>query len=151
VSNRVLLVVWPWREEAAGPTVPKHNRPSKIAVLFQATVLAAIGAGLFWKLGHRIPGIVAWSLATAMLVAGFFIPPVFAALERFGKFLGQWVGILLTWGLLVPFYYLCFVPLHLALKIRGKDPLHRPCPTAKPTYWTPHKPILDVSQYRKQF
>ena len=59
--------------------------------------------------------------------------------------------LLLTWGLLAPFYYLCFFPMHLALKIRGKDPLHRQVPTAEPTYWTPRKPVADLTQYRKQF
>ena len=151
MRNRVSIVVWPWREKASGPAESQQNRPAKIGVLFQTTGLTIIGAGLFWKLGHPIPGIIAWSLAAVVLVSGFFIPPVFAALERFGKLLGKWVGAMLTWGLLAPFYYLCFVPLHLALKIRGQDPLQRQIPTTEPTYWIPRKPGTDLSQYRKQF
>lgn len=113
--------------------------------------MAAIGAGLFWGLEHRAVGIVAWGLAAVVLVSGFFIPPVFAAIERFGKRLGQWVGVGLTWGLLTPFYYLCFVPMHLGLVLKGKDPLHRQVPTDESTYWTPRKPVPNMAQYRKQF
>ena len=151
MNNPVLSVVWPWREKAAGAAKPEPRGPSRTAVLTQTAVMAAIGAGLFWGLEHRVAGIVAWSLAAVVLVSGFFIPPVFAAIERFGKLLGKWIGTLLTWGLLAPFYYLCFFPMHLALKIRGKDPLHRQVPTAEPTYWTPRKPVADLAQYRKQF
>ena len=41
--------------------------------------------------------------------------------------------------------------MHLALKIRGKDPLQRQFPTREPTYWVSRKPVSDLSQYRKQF
>ena len=151
MSNPVLSVVWPWREKAPGTATPTKSGPSPIAILVQTTLMTAIGAWLFWRLEHHVMGIVAWSLAAVVLVSGFFIPPLFAALERFGKLLGQWVGAMLTWVLLAPFYYLCFVPMHLALKIRGKDPLQRQIPTTEPTYWIPRKPVTDLSQYRKQF
>lgn len=113
--------------------------------------MAVIGAFLFWRLGHRTMGFVVWSFSGVVLVSGLFIPPVFSAIERFGKRLGQRVGEVLTWVLLTPFYYLCFFPMHLALKLKGKDPLHRQIHTAEPTYWTSRKPVGDVSRYRKQF
>jgi hypothetical protein len=151
MPSTVPSIVWPWRERDAARTAPRKTGPAAATVLLQVGVMAAIGAGLYGWLGHRAMGIAAWSLAGVVLVSGFFVPPVFAAIERFGKSLGKWVGALLTWGLLVPFYYLCFVPLRLAQKMAGKDPLHRQCPTAEPTYWTPRKPVADLSQYRKQF
>lgn len=122
-----------------------------MTAVIQTGVMAAIGALLYFWLGHRTMGFVVWGLAAVVLVSGLFLPPVFAAIERFGKRLGQWVGTGLTWGLLVPFYYLCFVPLHLLQKISGKDPLRRRFPTDEPTYWTPRGPVKDANQYRKQF
>lgn len=113
--------------------------------------MTAIGAGLYWWLEHRTMGIVAWALAGIVLVSGLFIPPLFAAIEGFGKRLGKWVGAVLTWGLLVPFYYLCFFPLHLIQKCQGKDPLQRRLHAGEPTYWTPRKPVGNIAQYRKQF
>ena len=151
MNQSVLSVAWPWRERVSGEAKSPAKSPSKIAVLAQSIFMAAIGAFLFWKLGKHVMGIIAWGLAAVVLVSGFFIPPLFAAIERFGKLLGKWVGVSLTWGLLTPFYYLCLSPMHLALIIRGKDPLQRQFPTREPTYWASRKPVSDLSQYRKQF
>jgi hypothetical protein len=150
MQQSVLSIVWPWRESAAPAGLVKTGA-LKIAAVIQALVMAAIGAGLFWWLGHRTMGVIVWGLAAVVLVSGLFIPPVFAAIERFGKWLGTVVGIGLTWGLLVPFYYLCFCPMRLVLILKGKDPLQRKFEAAAATYWTPRKPIQDVGQYRKQF
>jgi hypothetical protein len=151
MQNDVSSVVWPWREKAAAQILVRKTGPAASAVLLQATGMAAVGSALYWWLGHRFMGVVAFSLAAIVLVAGFFLPRFFAAIKSFGKHLGRWVGTLLTWGLLAPFYYIFFAPAHLALKIKGKDPLHRQCPTVEPTYWTPRKPVKDLGQYRKQF
>lgn len=151
MKNNVSSVVWPWREKEAGKEQPKKTGPAAGAVLLQSAVMAAIGAGLFWGLGHRTMGVVVWSLAGIVLVSGFFIPPVFAAIERFGQWLGKAVGTILTWGLLAPFYYIVFLPMHLIQKITGKDPLQRRLHTGDPTYWTPRPPVRNLAQYRKQF
>ena len=151
MQNTVSSVVWPWRERDAARAAPQKTGPAASAVLLQVGIMAAIGAGLYVWLDHRVMGIVVWSLAGVVLVSGFFIPPVFAAIERFGQWLGKAVGAILTWGLLAPFYYLCFFPMHLVLKLKGTDPLHRQIHTQEPTYWTPRKPVRNVAQYRKQF
>ena len=151
MSNSVYSVVWPWREKMADrPAVKKVENPRKNAAI-QAAVMVVIGFLIYRWLGHKTMGMIVWGLATVVLVSGFFIPPVFFAIERFGKWLGKWVGEGLTWGLLTPFYYLCFFPANMMLKLKGKDPLHREFPTNEPTYWIPRKPVKDVSQYRKQF
>jgi hypothetical protein len=129
----------------------RKTGPAALAVLLQAALMAAVGAALYGWLGHHRMGVVAWSLAAVVLVSGIFFPRVFAAIERFGKHLGRWVGVILTWGLLVPFYCLFFCAARLALKIKGQDPLHRQFPTGEPSYWTPRKLVKAVGQYRKQF
>ena len=149
-ENPVAAVVWPWRERVA-PAGPAAAAPAAVAALRQAAVMAVVGAGLFFWLEHRAMGIVVWSMAGVVLAAGLFLPSAFFALERFGRQLGKGVGVLLTWGLLVPFYYLCFGFLRLAQKIGGKDPLCRKFPSDEATYWTPRKPVRNVAQYRKQF
>lgn len=151
MQNTVSSVVWPWREKDAAKSAPQKTGPAASTVLLQAGIMAVIGALVYWKLDHRAMGLAVWILAAIVLVSGFFIPPVFKAIERFGQALGRWVGALLTWGLLVPFFYLFFLPANLVMKIRGKDPLCRRCPSNEPTYWTPRKPVTDAAQYRKQF
>ena len=151
MSNLVSSVVWPWRENPAGAAKPEKTRPARSAVAIQTATMVAIGALLYWGPKHRAAGLVLWGLAAAVLVSGLFFPPAFAAIERFGKRLGKGAGSILTWSLLAPFYYLCFLPLRLALAIRGKDPLARRFPSDEPTYWVPRKPVADLSQYKKQF
>ena len=150
-KNDTHSVVWPWREKENHQLHTQHHAPTKLSAATQTVVMAAIGAWLFWKVDNRVLGIVTWSLASIILTSAFFCPPAYTRLNQFGKGIGKWVGILLTWGLLAPFYFLCFLPLHLAQIIRRKDPLSRPCPTTQSTYWVPHKPISNPAQYTKQF
>ena len=147
-DRSVDAVVWNWRGPSAART---GTKPGAGAALKQAAVMGVVGAGLYFWLEHRAMGVVVWSLAGVVLASGLFVPPVFAAIERFGRGLGKGVGVLLTWGLLVPFYYLCFGALRLAQKIGGKDPLCRKFPSDEPTYWTPRPPVRNAAQYRKQF
>ena len=149
-ENSVSAVVWAWRERVA-PAGPAPAAPAAAAALRQAAVMGIVGAGLYFWLEHRAMGIVVWSMAGVVLAAGLVLPSVFFALERLGRQLGKGVGVLLTWGLLVPFYYLCFGSLRLAQKIAGKDPLSRKFPSGEPTYWTPRKPVRNAAQYQKQF
>lgn len=151
MQNTVSALVWPWREKGAVQAAPRKTGPAATSVLLQAGIMAAIGAALYGWLEHRLMGQIVWGLAGVVLVSGFFIPPVFNAIERFGQTLGRGVGALLTWGLLAPFYYLVFLPLHVLQKITGKDPLHRQFPSSEPTYWVPRKPVASAAQYRKQF
>jgi len=152
MQNSVSSIVWPWRNPPGGTgATGKGAKPSRKAAVLQAAVMTAVGSLLFWWLGHRAMGIIVWGLAAFVLVSGLFVPPVFAAIERSGRWLGKWVGDALTWGLLVPFYYICFIPLRLAFKLKGVDPLCRRIHTDDRTYWTARRPARDPLQYRKQF
>ena len=86
-----------------------------------------------------------------MLGCALFVPPAFAAIEGFGKKLGVWVGTGLTYLLLVPFFYLVFVPGRLVLALMGKDPMQREFPTKEASCWSPRRTKMDEAHYRKQF
>lgn len=149
--DKVSSVVWPWRENAAAAGAPKKAGPKYTAVVIQAAVVAGIGWLVYAWLKHPVMAAIVWGMAGVILVSGLFVPPVFNAIERFGQWLGKWVGEIVTWLLLTPFFYLCFVPMRLVAKLRGKDPLRRRFDPAATTYWIPRKPTADAAQYRKQF
>jgi hypothetical protein len=140
---------WPWR--ALG-TPPPAKKPMSIKVkaTIQAPLMILVGFFMYHYFGHRIVPYIVWTLSVVVLIGGWFIPPIFHGMERFGAWLAKWVAIILNYGLLVPFYYLCFVPGRLILKLQGIDPMDREFPSAKPTFWIPRKPVNDVAQYRKQ-
>jgi hypothetical protein len=117
----------------------------------QAVVMGLVGWFLIGYLHHRVMAFVVWGLAFLVLVGGLVYPPLFHAFERFGQKLAKWVSAGLTYGLLVPFYYLCFVPGHLILAVMGKDPMDRRCPEPqKATFWVARPPTHDMAQYKKQ-
>lgn len=151
VNSKTAAVVWPWREQKAVLAAPPQRRIPLGAILRQAGSMAVAGAVLRWGLERPAMALVAWALAAVVAASGCFAPPLFAAMGRWGQALGRWGGALLTWGLLAPFYYAAFVPLHLLQRMAGKDPLQRRFPSPAPTYWVPREPGGDAARYRKQF
>lgn len=140
---------WNWR--ALGTPPPKKTPMSiKVKALIQAPIMALVGYLIFRWTGHLIGPAIVWTLAGVVLVGGLFVPPLFHGMERFGMWIAKGVTVGLNYGLLVPFYYLCFVPGHLILKIQGIDPMDRAFPDDRPTFWIPRKPVADMAQYRKQ-
>jgi len=90
-----------------------------------------------------------WSLAAVVLVLGLFIPPAFQAVQRaLGRF-GAWVGAALTWLLLVPFFYLVFMPGHFIMQVLKKDPLQLREASAA-SCWS-ERPPLKPDHFKKQF
>jgi hypothetical protein len=146
-QNKVSAAIWPWaggRSAAPAPAVYRR-------ALIQALVVAAIGLFVLLKLRHAIVGGVVLTMAAVLLVTGQFMPNAFLRIESWGQKLGKAVGAAMTWVLLVPFFYLCFLPGHLLLRALGKDPLKIKFPSGEPTYWTHRPPVIDVSRFRSQY
>lgn len=140
---------WQWR--VLGPTpAPKKPMDIKLKALLQAPLMALVGYLIYHFFGHLTGPLIVWTLAALVLVGGLFVPPLFRAIERFGLALGKAIAIGLNWGLLVPFFYLCFVPGRLLLKLQGIDPMNRKFPDDATSFWIPRTPVTDPAQYRKQ-
>lgn len=106
----------------------------------------------FFRFEARHAGLVLSGFAVLVLVSGLWIPAVFALFERLGRGAAAVVGVVLTWSLLVPFFYLFFTPARLWLGLRGKDPLQRRFSSDADTYWVPHRaPRSGVASYGKQY
>lgn len=118
--------------------------------VLQALVPAALGA-FFLIRGKPIAGSVLCGIGALVLISGLFIPALFARIEQFGKALGIAVGTALTWILLVPMFYLVFLPGRLMLLARGIDPMCRQFPTQLRTYWIPRKAVGGAEEYTRQF
>ena len=126
------------------------SKPAPGMVLLQTVIPAAVGAFFYYK-GKPVAAGILGGIAALMLISGFFIPALFARIEKLGRAFGKVVGVALTWGLMVPMFYLVFVPGRLILMMRGIDPMCRKFPTDAPTYWVPRKPVTDTAEYKRQF
>ena len=133
VQPTVLQVTWNWREPGQDPGRAATNM-RRLAFL-QAVVMCAVAAILHFVLGHELAAKVIAGLAGVVLMLGMYLPNIYRHVHRFGQTLGQAVGTILVYLLLVPFFYLFFLPVALWLRLRGRDPLHRSFRDAKWTYW----------------
>lgn len=108
-------------------------------------------AGLFHLIGHTVMTRILLGLAVFFLLLATLAPRGYAATEMFFKRFAHGVGAALTHVLLLPFYWLCFVPARIILRIRGKDPLHRTFPAPEDSCWRDHPPPRDAASYRRQY
>ena len=140
---------WTWKAVGQAPT-PKKPMSRQVKATIQAVIMSIIGSVLFAYFDHRIAASIVWFLAALVLVGGLFVPAIFHGFEKFGMLLGKCVGTGLTYLLLVPFFYICFLPGRIIQIITGNDPMTRKFPTKEPSYWIPRKPVRSIDQYRKQ-
>jgi len=127
------------------------KQPSNIRILIQPLVMILVGVFLIFVLGHRILGYIIGGSGIIVLFLGLFITPAAKGLIRLQKKVMKGIGIILTWLLLVPFFYLCFIPGRIILLISGKDPLNRKFPTTNESYWSPYKGSIEPGQCKRQF
>jgi hypothetical protein len=148
-QNRVSAVAWPWMSEKISRADDPHARRRRAVV--QAAVAGGIGLLLVLVWHRRILGWVVLALSAGVLFSGLFLPRAFRALEGFGQRLAKFVGAALTWLLLVPFFYLCFLPGSLLLGLLKKDPLKLKFPSDEPTYWDTRPHRMDADYFKKQY
>lgn len=116
----------------------------------QSLVPLTVAAVVVWK-DRTVAGGALSVIGVVVLASGLFLPSLFLKLERGGRWLGHAAGISLTWLLLVPMFYLVFLPGRLILILTRRDPMARKFPTTESTYWIPRKPVANPDDYKRQF
>lgn len=148
-ESRVLETVWPWKGSGAAAPVAAA-KPAWIMGTIQGLAMVCVGFALR-HFGHETASIVVWALGLATWGSSVFCVPAYRKIERFGQLLGKWTGTGLTYLLLVPFFYLVFVPGRLAMRLAGKDPMRRKFPSEEASCWSPRRGRMDERHYGKQF
>ena len=148
-QNQVSRSIWRW-------TDPEGNRPSKsgmnprIKVAITTPISLLIAFAIYRWRGHVVLPIAVTSIALTIGFCGLFARSTFAAIERFFLKLAKGIATVLTWFFLTPLFYLVFVPMHVGLRLKGKDPMERKCPTEKPSYWNSRPPVTRKNYYHSQ-
>jgi hypothetical protein len=128
---------------------PNNRDVTHRRAFWQALVAFAVAGLFYWRHRPTASAVVA-TIGAIVLVSGLFIPPLFRRIEQAGQWLGKAVGVALTWALLVPLFYLVFLPGRLILLATRHDPMCRRFPSTEPTYWIPHRPA-QPGHYTRQF
>jgi hypothetical protein len=124
--RRVVATTWDWRGTTASGKESRRNRHAlRREAVVQATVMAGVGAALFFLADRSRLALLLWGLSTVLLVLGLAIPAWYRPVHHLNRALGRWTGRLLLLLLLVPFFYLFFAPVGVVLRLRNKDPLRR--------------------------
>lgn len=146
--NRVEETVWNWRRPKV-VTDPTASRRKHATI--EGAVMITVACVFHFIFHKPVLAIIVGTLSMVVLVGGWIVPPLYSGFKAAGQKLAFAVGQGLTWGLLVPFFYICFGLGRLGLRIRGCDPLNRRFERNLPSYWTPHAGKPGQSQYLKQY
>ncbi len=111
----------------------------KTRATIQFLVMGAIAILLYTVLKHFIPAIIVGAFSVVILISGLFFNSIFLRIEMFGKRLGNFIGIVISWLLLIPLFYLVFFPGRLILAVLKKDPLDIKFPSTAKTCWSAKK------------
>lgn len=151
MNASVQETVWNWREKSGRGAGPSESASLRRQAIIQALVMGVIGFALLKWIGHATFAKVVWGLAGVVLVLGLAAPRAYRPIHRFGRWLGRAVGVLLTYVLLVPLYFLFFTPAALYLRLRGRDPMQRRPRDAQYTCWVPRRRPATAESYTRQF
>jgi hypothetical protein len=148
-SPKASAVIWRWRagepESAAAPSVASVRLRGSL----QALVGAGFGlaSGLFWS---KTVAIVAFTAAGVVLFCALASPNgLYALLHRLFDATGRVVGRVTTWIVMVPIFYLFFLPFGKLMRRGRRDRLHRYFDAEAKTYWEPHTPMRSSTLERQ--
>ena len=143
-------VVWDWNRPgtAASRNVPRHS--PRLVGMVQGLVGASVALAihLFWS---QTLGTVVFCIAGIILFSALVSPTgLYRVIQGLFTTLGNTTGRALTWLLLVPLFYLFFLPFGALLRRGRRDQLKRYFEPDKESYWEPHKPF-SAADYNRQF
>jgi len=142
-------VIWRWRDGER----ESEAKPSAASVRVRGTLQALAGAVvglLFYLFGSKTAAVVAFTATSVVLFCALVSPNgLYALLRRLFDATGRVVGRAMTWIVMVPIFYLFFLPFGKLLRRGRRDRLHRYFDTGSETYWEPHTPMKSSSIERQ--
>jgi hypothetical protein len=129
--------IWNWREDAQASA--PSARSARWRGVLRGALVASVGLLLFAFWSTRV-GAVVCIVAGVILFSALVSPTgLYAGVEGLFAALGKWTGQALTWIVMVPLFYLFFLPFGLLLRRGRRDRLKRYFESDAPSYWEPHE------------
>ncbi len=147
-QNAVSKAVWPW---TVAQNAQPQNIPSKQMAFVGFLVASSIAALIFFKKpDHRVFSYVIQGIASFILLSALFCPPAYIAIHRGLSAFGRWVGLVMSYLLLVPFFFLVFPFMRFLQLVSGKDPLSRKFPADAQSCWRDRTTTTDREYLTRQ-
>jgi hypothetical protein len=139
--------IWSWEERPGTPHGETAGSARRRGLL-RAIVVLAMG-GLLFAFWSRTLGTVVLVVGGVIGFSALISPTgLYAGVEGLFVALGRWTGRGLTWLLLVPLFYLFFLPFGLLLRRGRRDRLKRYLEQDAESYWEPHSGATAASSSR---
>lgn len=150
--NAVESAVWHWSEADQAERTAKARRATRIGGVTRGLVGLAV-SGLLYVMHHRALAELGASLSLLISALALLSPTLLYLLVQRGlSRLSSAVGSAVGFTVLVPFYYLFFVPFGLLFRRGSADPLERSHSKGATSYWkTRPNQSPDIKQYERQF
>lgn len=116
---------------------PGRHGLSPTRILAQALLCFAMALLMFFRFHKPHAAIGLLVMCGVISVLGWKAPHILALIDRPISKFARAVGLVMSWVMLVPFFWLCMVPGRLILMALGKDPMRRKWEPTATTYWTP--------------
>ena len=148
-NPKASAAIWRWRAEEPKSEAAPSAASMRVRGTLQALAGAAFGLAfhLFWS---RTVAIVVFTAAAVVLLCALVSPNgLYALLHRLFEATGRVVGRAMTWIVMLPIFYLFFLPFGKLLRRGRRDRLHRFFEPEAETYWEPHEPIPTSSLERQ--
>ena len=146
------LAIWNWRDPQPHGPPPAPVSRVRVRGSLQAAIVVAIAAGLRWFGFHTGAWLVLGAAAIVLLAALASPRGLYAVLDGMAQAIGRRIGRALTWLLLVPLFYLFFLPFGLLFRRGRRDRLKRFFDGEAPTYWeTLEGPTAASSSHEAQW
>lgn len=136
--------VWQWKTHNA------PAKPSRRSSWIQFCVMIVVGVFFVFFAHYKTAGLVL-GISMLLLAGLLFSEKILHGFESVGKGLSFSIGTAVTWLLLAPVFYVVFVIVHLILKLRRTDPLHRSISAGAASYWTHPTSMTHIDRARKQY
>lgn len=142
--------VWRWQDAVEDSGSGEGAGRARLKGLLQATLAAAVGAGLyFW--GRTTVATVVFSVAAIVGLSALVSPTgLFRAIEALFAALGAATGRALTWIVVVPLFYVFFLPFGALMRRGRRDRLQRFYEQDASSYWEPHAGVRAASGSRER-
>jgi hypothetical protein len=142
--------IWDWHKPSSD--APAAAGRPRLRGLLRGAVVVAFGL-LVLTLWSRSVGMVVLTIAGVILFSALVSPTVlYAGIERIFAALGRWTGQAINWVLMVPLFYLFFLPFGLLFRRGRRDRMKRFFDAEAETYWEPHAgPTASSASRVRQF
>lgn len=132
-----------------------NRNPSRTELRVFA-VLLVVFFGLIALWIYRRTGSLPWALgtfsvATAVAVAGFFLPAFLRYVYVGWMTAVTPIGWVVSHVLMAVVFYLVVTPIGLLMRLMGRDPMQRAFERNATSYWQPRTQERDTRRYFRQF